>query len=554
MIGLGLVAVGWTVDWKRISVDELQGTLNDQVGYISVARHLADGRGLESSLLYPSLLRQAVRKNTLYMPGFYWALSIPYRWFGYSVTASFVPAIAGYVLACGLTFWIAWKIYGEGVAVWACALVAFFPLSLVFAFSAMAETAVVAAGLVGFGVFVWGMDRAPGKSPFLRAERDERKVGVEFDQELRGADGEASHPSHGTGRMGHSAVTLAAPSGPIRWTALVLGAIALTMPLLFRETAVIVGVMMLAMVMQAARERWLRAGLMLAALMLAVVGLVMRSPVATGRPSLWKANILAGGDPKVLYADAFAVEELPSSVRDWADALGGNFMDNLRNLVWTSQDADGWAEEFSVWFLVGGIPLGAWLGWRGRDAFAGGVAVAVTVLLVADLSCYDIWGYHGARALLVLLPFVAMLWGRVAVSALARRGSWARSVAVMTCGAVGIAGAVQLIRAQAEVNAGAIQDRAFVTALAPDVGRMLVSPYDISMGFVNEHYPMQWAFLPSDCRTMRLLDARHAIGTLVVPVSEGTPSDLLQGCGLPLRLDGVREYRGGPYRVFRGGD
>ncbi|MGC2198419.1 MAG: hypothetical protein WA628_27355, partial [Terriglobales bacterium] len=84
LIGIALVAIGSQFDWDRLPVDELSLTLNDQVGYISVARHWLDEGRLDSAIIYPSLLRQPARRNSLYMPGFYAELAFVYRWFGYS--------------------------------------------------------------------------------------------------------------------------------------------------------------------------------------------------------------------------------------------------------------------------------------------------------------------------------------------------------------------------------------------------------------------------------------------------------------------------------------
>ena len=522
MIGLALGAVGRVVDWERISVDGLQGTLNDQVGYISVARHMADGQGMVSSIIYPSILRQAVRKNTLYMPGFYWALALTYKMFGYSVAASFVPALVCYLLACWMTYWVAVRFYGESAASYGCALFAFFPICLLFAFTAMAEMPVVAAGLVGFAVFVWGMDWEWSMTvdPTLRKEREEWAT------------------RKGWGGFGAG----------VPWKVMVVSALAVAVPLMFRETGVIVGVVMLAVLMAGAKERWWRVGFGAAGLMAVVVCAVMLLPMGAGRPSLWRADVLTGGDPKVVYADAYAMEKLPSRLRDWREALVGNLRDNARNL-WRARDADGWAEKSSLWFLLSGIPLGAWLGWRRRDAFAGGVGAAVAFLFAADLSCYDIWGYHGVRALLVMEPFVAILWGLVMARWLAGQARWWQGAALAACFVAGTLGAVLILRGQAEANGDTLEDMAFVESLHPEDELLMASPYDISLGYVQEHYPARWAYLPSDCRTMQLLDRRYEIGMVILPES-GASEEMLSGCGLPFSAE-EREHAGARYRVLR---
>jgi hypothetical protein len=512
VILLALVGVGASLDWKHISVDGLQGALNDQVGYIAVSRHWAAGDGLRSSFVYPSLLLQKVTKSTLYMPGFYWALGLTFKLFGYSAVTARLPSLVAYLLACVLTWWIARRVYGERVAGIACTLFAFFPLCMVFAFTAMAETVVAAAGLASFAIFLWGMGWNGGVVQTTSREQ---------------AIGDAGMVRRGT------------------WIA----PLAIIIPLVFRETGVVVGLIMVAMLMRAAgANRW-RAGASAVAVMAIAIAAVLASPIATGRPSLWKANILSSGDPQALYADAYAMERVPAGPLDWAQALGRNLVDNARNLVWTTQDADGWAERTAIWFLLSGIPLGLYLGVRENDWFAGGVTAATAVLLLADLSCYDIWGYRGVRALLVMAPFLAMLWAKVLArwigDSLGRQAVIVGGLAV-----IGFVGALVVWRGQRDVDAGTLHDAAFMESIGPETGRLLVSPFDISLGYLNEHYPARWAFPPSDCRSLQLLDAQEAIGTLVLRVGEA-PKEMLDGCGLALRVEEEREYNGTTYRVLR---
>jgi len=102
LIGGTILFIGLRVNWKVLPVDEFSLTLNDQVGYISVARHWLDQGTLNSSIIYPSLLRQTTRRNSLYMPGFYAELAFAYRELGYSALTSRVPALVSLVVALGL--------------------------------------------------------------------------------------------------------------------------------------------------------------------------------------------------------------------------------------------------------------------------------------------------------------------------------------------------------------------------------------------------------------------------------------------------------------------
>jgi hypothetical protein len=142
-----------------------------------------------------------------------------------------------------------------------------------------------------------------------------------------------------------------------------------------------------------------------------------------------------------------------------------------------------------------------------------------------------------------------MLWARVFVRWF-RRDLWERAIPVVFIAIAGVLGTVMIWRAQREVDAGTLQDLAFMESIAPENGKLLVSPFEISLGYVNAHYPMRWAYPPSDCRSLRLLDEREQVGTMVMQDGDDT-TEMLEGCGLPLRRDANREYRGATYRILR---
>jgi len=146
-------------------------------------------------------------------------------------------------------------------------------------------------------------------------------------------------------------------------------------------------------------------------------------------------------------------------------------------------------------------------------------------------------------------PFVAMLWARVFVR-WSQENARRTAIAVSLIAVIGLVGAVLIWRAQREADAGTLQDFAFMESIAPQSGKLLVSPFEISLGYVNSHYPIRWAYPPSDCRSLQLLDQREEVGTIVMRVGD-EPNQMLGGCGLPMKIDGDREYRGTTYRILR---
>ena len=493
MVCAGLFAIGCCVDWGRLPIYGLNQTLNDQVGYISVARHLLDEGKLDSSIVYPSVLLQTFRRNSLYMPGYYAELALTFRMFGYSALTARLPAIASFLLACGLVYWIARRLFDRKAAIFGLALFAFCPLNLMFAFTAMAEISVVAAGLAAFSIFLLVREK-------------------------------------------------------YRWW---VGPVALTLPILFRETGAALGVLMSVMLFfSTARARKRKATLCGLLVCVVLVALIL-SPAGAGRPSLWKANILAQGNFEAVYSDAFALQHVPDSGRDWMVAAGHKFLSNLYSLI-PRQGFEGTGlEAVTLLFLLSGIPLGAWLWLRRRDAFALGVSLALSLLLIADLCLYGMWHYRGIHAFLLMEPFVAMLWGTTITLWTKEPGPVVRSLLVPCCFVIGVAMTVSIWQTQKDATVRAKEDTSFLESVIGDSQQMVVSPFWLSLDYVNEHYPQRWAFVPANCPTMQLLDAKEGIGTLIVPAQPELEAEY-RSCRTGLKFDGEEVWRGRMYWIFRG--
>lgn len=490
LIGLALLLTGSFVDWNRLPVEALNQTINDQVGYISVARHWLDDGKLDSSIIYPSLLEQKFQRNSLYMPGFYAELAVTFRMIGYSALTARIPALMSFVSGCAAVFWIAWRLYGREVAICSTPLFAFFPLNLFYAFTAMAEMSLVVAALAAFSLFL------------LLPEK-------------------------------------------FQWW---LGPVALALPILFRETGVAIGVVMCAMIFFGARSSGRREAILCGFLACLVLVALVLSPAGAGRPSMWKANILAQGRFEAIYTDAFAVKQLPDSGTDWIVALGFKFSSNL---YWLFRGFLHFSlENVFMLFLLSGIPLGLWLWRRKRDRFALGVALSVSLLFIADLCVYTVWYYRGIRTLLLIEPFVAVLWGVTIGTVVQERGKVTRNVAVTICFVLGVGVALFLVLAQRPVLTQAQEDTSFMESAVGNSKQLVVSPWWLSLDYVNEHYPQHWALVPANCPTMKLLDLQDRIGTLIVPVQPGM-NPQMASCGTPLKFSEEKTLRGTRYAIFR---
>jgi hypothetical protein len=489
LVGLALLMTGFFVDWKRLPVEGLNHTLNDQVGYISVARHWLDEGKLDSSIIYPSLLEQKLQRNSLYMPGFYAELALTFRVIGYSALTARIPALINFLLACAFVYWIALRMYGQKAAINSVALFAFFPLNLFYAFTAMAEMPLVVAALAAFSLFL------------ILPEK-------------------------------------------FQW----LGSLALALPILFRETGIAIGVVMCAMIFFGERSASRREAILCGLLVCLVLVALVLSPAGAGRPSMWKANILAQGRFEAIYTDAFAVKQLPDAGTDWMAAFGLKFFSNLylffRGFFHFS------LESAFMLFLLSGIPLGLWLWRRKRDRFALGVALSVSLLFMADLCVYTVWYYRGIRTLLLIEPFVAVLWGITIGTVVQERGKVTRNMAVTMCFVAGVGVALFLLLAQRPAVTQAKEDTSFMESAVGNSKQLVVSPWWLSLDYVNEHYPQRWALVPANCPTMNLLDLKDTIGTLIVPAQPGIDPQMAS-CGTPLRFSEEKTLRGTRYAIFR---
>ena len=110
--------------------------LNDQVGYITTARWLADTGELRSQLIYPGSFGERWR---IYMPGHYWALAASYLVLGDRPIAWLLPNLLGFATATVCLFLTGRRLYGACTGALAAALFAVFPANIFFSFTSMSE-------------------------------------------------------------------------------------------------------------------------------------------------------------------------------------------------------------------------------------------------------------------------------------------------------------------------------------------------------------------------------------------------------------------------------
>jgi hypothetical protein len=469
----------------RLHVDA-GGMLNDQVGYIAVARNLVGTGRLESNLIYPAILSQKKSRTYLYMPGYYVVLATSYALFGFGVCQSVLPSVAGFVVSAVLVYLIGARLYDRRTGFLAAGLFMTFPANLLFAWTAMSESVVVTATLVAVAAFI---------------------------------------------------------AVPTRWRASA-GPILLVLPFLFRETAVFLILPLMALV---AREDdgWQRR----APFVLVVGTLVLLSAVycldfSAGRPALNRMHIDAGtGLAK--YTDA-TVPPWPPTLANWLQEVATNVAHNGPRLVGVFSSASALERVALAILMMLPLVVVAYgmIVWR-RDLFPLAVGLMAVCVMAAVMSLYSPHGFRAVRMTLFTYPLLVVCGARCAARFDGRRWSLRSRLALRGAVCLGLAGWLGISlyvlsrTGRALHVADAADDAAleFMNAVHHDDRRMLVAPFWMALPYVFSHHPVHWAFVPKNRPTLDILSQQYDIETLVMP-ADGQWTDLsvgdLEGIGLRL--------------------
>jgi hypothetical protein len=486
---------------QRIHVSGLNNVLNDQVGYIAVARHLVESGTLESNIIFPSTLSQNASRTYLHMPGHFFALAASYALFGFGVLPSLLPSAACYIVTAVLVFLIGGRLYDRRTGLLAAFVFVVLPANLLLALTAMAELTLVAAVTAAFAGFVF----------------------------------------------------LPSPWRP--WA----GPLLLVGPFLFRETAALLVIPMAALILLEAGTLRVKVAIAFVTAAVATLTLVYRLDFSAGRPRLspFEPNRQA---VVAKYEDA----TLPPGPRTWqelSDAVSENLRLNLTRLL-TLLKAPHGLEGMSLIMIL--LPAVAVLSYglvvRTRDVLflAAGLTAATTLALL--LAFYASDGYRGVRSLLFTYPLLALCVGRLMrrVAHIAPPGGWwvvARAGGIVAALAVPALGLGAVARAGRLLAASDGRDQVltrFVESLGHDDRRMLVAPYWIALPYVHAHHPVKWSFVPSNVATLELLDGRFDLGTLLVPSGwRGTRLRLADVTKLGFEFDRQVRHRRIDFLVFK---
>jgi hypothetical protein len=481
---LCILAGALLVDVSEIRIRGLANTLNDQVGYISVARHLVETGELRSSLIYPSVLTQLTDDKPLYMPGHYATLAVAYRLFGFGAVQSILPSMVAYVISSLGVFFAFLKVYGRNFATAGALLYVFFPPNIAFGLTAMSEMTLLAAAVSALALFVY-------LPPRLKV---------------------------------------------------VIGPCLLVLPLLFRETAVLLIVPFALLILFGEGTLRPKRALVFAALSTLVTALVLAAEFSLSRPSLSMLEIFSL-DEQSIYADAFMLQQMHPGLGDWLAAATTKLAYNAQLLkvmftwavstftrtgVWPQAGASS-LELISLGLILLSIPMGIVASvFRRRDPLLVGGLAVLSILFAAIMTLYFVRYFQALRVLLLAVPFACIVW--VVLLQLLDRGIHTqvrvrRFRRPLVAGFFGLAAVFGVgltnfaLATDAAERSITERDAAFTESLQHDQRFVLVSPWELGFEYVYQHYPASWSFVPTNRATLHLLNSSHPVGTIILPLA-----------------------------------
>lgn len=462
-----LVVYGYFVDPRTLQLYGLNNTLNDQIVYIDAARHLlADGH-LTTGIIYPSTLQQEYTSNYLYQPGHALLLAGTFALLGDGPIQAMLPNILAYLLSVMLVYAVSARLFNKQVAFVAAFLFAIAPVNILYALTAMSEATFVMAGLVAVYLFVLA----------------------------RG-----------------------------RWRNLLIPLV-LIIPFLFRETGSLLVILLAALTLQN-REHSNHLKL-LVAIIISVILLagIQWGLLAPDRPSLMAQNLFAQA-PADKYSNAFATLNRPGELAGWFGLFEAKIEQNLNVLFAVLGGDDGGLQaiflHLMLWPAIGaGIVAFYFQGLQRR--FLQGYALCALVLFLLIITFYSVFGYVAVRQFLFLLPFECIALAIMLVNIMQRIDRRSK-LSTLGAGIALIASlvALPLMARQVTANEHVMQaDADFIRSLAPPFTSTLVMPYELVAGYFYQSFPVRWAFVPVNIKTLDLLHHKYPVGMMILPYQPG---------------------------------
>lgn len=505
LLSVCVLLIGSQFLWTgHLHSSALGQSMNDQPGYITTARNIAENGEYESSVYYPAKMPYKSH-NLTYMPGNYYIRAVFFSLFGYSIFTAFLPNLLAFIGSVILLFLTATRLFDRKIAYKAVILFMVFPPFVLYSFSAMQEMVFVFACLLSFYVFI----SLPQKTRYI------------------------------------------------------FGGLTLLTPFFIKEVAVFMVPGFAMMIFSGYRQRRFQKTFVFLVVSVIMMFLILSLPVVSDRSSTFYARLVSSGASH--YSDAYVLENVRlMTYSDMAKLIWFHFWENIMifKALFTSPH---WAMDFTFFlivlfsFLVCAVLL--FLNKPINRVFAFFIVVSSFTICAAMFFMYEFHNYQGLRLLLFIVPFsICVIVHALFTSKLLMKRTYAIVTFALICIVSIYSFWSSLHRFHNDFIEADVYDQEcanFLDSLGVSNAKFFVAPFYISLDYVNRHYPIKWSFVPDNEETLRLLTDKYPIDLIIIPLYHNlvydtkqhkTRDKLLEG---KFKLSGVQVFLNEVYLIFK---
>jgi 4-amino-4-deoxy-L-arabinose transferase-like glycosyltransferase len=505
LISLPILLVSSKFLWTgHLHTSALDFSLNDQTGYVTTARNIAEKGRYESTVYYPAKIIYYKSSNLPpYMPGNYYIRAAFFYLFGYSVFIAFLPNLLAFIGSIILLFLIAKKFFDTKIAYITVFLFMLFPPFVLYSFSAMQEMLFVFACLLSFYLFI----RLPSKNRYI------------------------------------------------------YGGFTTLLPFLVRETAAFMIFGFAIMILLEYKHQRFRNALAFIAISLSLFFLVYSLPLIADRPPTFYGRLT---NSNLIDFNNVSLENIHLTYMATVKLLWSHFLSNvtLFRFMLTSWP---WHTGFAFFvinlFLFIVCILFLFLSRSINKPFALFYMSTFLIMCLALFLFYDYYGYTGLRLLLFMLPFSLCIIARSLVSLRLLMKSTIAIISILFIFTINIyfwGSSLQSFHVEF-VNSDRYDQKCadFLDSIGVFSANFFIAPPQISLDYVNRHYPIKWSFIPANDETLMLLADKFPIDILIIPVNHSLVYDMNSNkiittlLGDKFIMTGKRMFMDHTYLIFR---
>jgi 4-amino-4-deoxy-L-arabinose transferase-like glycosyltransferase len=464
LLSISLLLISSKFLWTgHLHTSALNHSMNDQTGYVTTARNIAEKGKYESNIYYPSKIPYYKDHNLLYMPGNYYILAAFFYIFGYSTFTAFLPNILSFIGSVILLFLIAKKFFDIKTAYLTVFLFMLFPPFLLYAFSAMQEILFVFACLLSFYIFI----SLPQKTRYI------------------------------------------------------CGGLTILLPFLVRETAALMVFGFAIMIFFEHKSKRLYKVIAFILISLTLLLLTYFLPQVANKVPLFWGRLTPYG---MEFYDYFTLEKSLINFVDITKIIVIHFLKNIMTFkfVFTLWPWDmGFAFFMIIFFL---FVISTVLLIINRPINKAFISFTVIISVLAFLSMFLLYKftvYRGLRVLLFLMPFYLCIISYTLASGklLKTRAVTAALIAlIFFINSYSLWGSLLRFHKEfVDADAYARKCADFLDSIGVSTTSFFVGPYELSLEYVNDRYPVKYSFIPINEKTLKLLTVKFPVDTLIIP-------------------------------------